>query len=248
MSKKLDLNKYAGAGTEGLEDIASTMPLLQIIQSGSPEIKRTHEKHSERKIEGAEEGDIVFLPDKTLFKSDVGTTFIPLAFRSLYTEWRNLDAGGGFIGTHPMSISSHPSYKRIDNKEYLGDNELVSTIYLAILFQNQDELVPGILSFTSTQLRKARALSKSITSFRYKENPKIRPPIFACKYRLKTRAESNDKGGWFGWDISLEEVIKDADTLDLANEMMVAAQEELPSPSSQQALPTNSDSDEEEPF
>lgn len=249
MSKKketFDPSKYSGAGLETTEGLSNTIPFIQIIQNGSPEIKKSHDQHQARRIEGAEEGDLVFLPEKILFKGDEGVEVIPLAFRSLYTEWKPKSQGGGFIGTHALDVTSKSGYVREGNKEFLNGNELILTIYAAVHFIHEGERRPAVLSFTSTQLKKARNWSKMITSFRYKNAPKVPPPIFACSYRITTKMEKNDQGEWFGWHIETERVIEDNDLLEESFEAVQAAQSELPSPSAPRAL--GSGEEEEEAF
>lgn len=249
----VDLKKYSGSGMETTEGISSTMPFIQIIQSGSPEIKRSHEQHEVRKIEGAQEGDLVFLPEKILFKGSEGVKAIPLAFKVLYTEWRPKTEGGGFIGTQTMSVVSEQRYRKEGYKEFLGSNELIATIYVGILFQDGEEWKEGIISFTSTQLKKARNWSKIIASFRYPQNRSIAPPIFACSFRVCTKSESNDSGDWFGYEIKTEGPIEDEALLDKANEAVASAKRALPSPEERKSLPPQKTSeavidDEEMPF
>ena len=44
--------------------------------------------------------------------------------------------------------------------------------------------------------------------FEGKNGPFI-PPSYSHYYRLKTVKEGNDKGNWFGWEISREEQLED---------------------------------------
>ena len=240
-----DRNKYSGVGLETTEGLSQTLPFLQIIQSNSPEIKRSHEQYDNRKIEGASEGDIVFLPEKILFKQEEGVKVIPLAFKNVYTEWRPKDSGGGFIGLQPLSVSTMSGYEKDGVIERLNGNELINTIYVALLFETNGEWKDGVVAFTSTQLKKARAWSKMITGFRYSDSPGTAPPIFACTFRVKTEMESNDRGNWFGWKIISEGPIEDEALLDEAFGACNRAKAELPNPTAEQkALPASQEEDE----
>ena len=42
------------------------------------------------------------------------------------------------------------------------------------------------------------------------------PPRFAYSYKLKTVSEANDKGNWFGWDITRLENLSDAELINQA--------------------------------
>ena len=233
-----DPSKYAGKGTDTIDPSDLGMPFLKILQDGSPEIKRTHPKHEQAKIDGAEAGDIVYAPEKILFKK--GVRVIPLAVKTVYGEWRPLDQGGGFIGHHPLSVATdREDYSREENKEYLGANELVRTTYFCVNFLDEEsnEWKRGVIAFTSTQLQKARHWNKMILSFRYKDHKEIKPPIFACSYLLSSKPESNNQGSWFGWQITQEGVLEDVELLEMASEGVDHARAELPAPVEQEALP-----------
>ena len=42
------------------------------------------------------------------------------------------------------------------------------------------------------------------------------PPSYSHFYRLKTSKEGNDKGSWYGWEISREEQLGDANLYSIA--------------------------------
>jgi len=50
-------------------DIGKSMPMLRIIQDGSPEVKKSHPLFLERNIKGAEAGELVFTAESTSFES-----------------------------------------------------------------------------------------------------------------------------------------------------------------------------------
>ena len=59
----------------------------------------------------------------------------------------------------------------------------------------------------ATQLKAGRLWQKQLLTLRYPDMPDEVPPIFASQWKLTSKAESNDKGGWYGWDINLDRLL-----------------------------------------
>ncbi len=206
-----DITKVLGAGTEGIDKGVLGMPFINIIQKGSPEFDETHKDHKEKKIDGAKPGSIVFAPERRLLTQPLAV--IPLAMASLYTEWRPRTQGGGFIGNQPLSIVGSRNYRKgatntpDQYKEWLGDNELKFTIYAVVRYFQGGEWKRGMFSFNATQLKPARIWSKQILNLRYPNMPDAVPPAFAAVWKFTTVPESNDKGGWYNWSITLDRML-----------------------------------------
>ena len=50
------------------------------------------------------------------------------------------------------------------------------------------------------------------------KNGLFTPPTYSHIYRLKTVQQSNDKGTWFGWDVSQVGPVKDKAVYDIAKQ------------------------------
>lgn len=206
-----DPRKAAGAGTENFDSALSSMPFLNIVQKGSPEFDETHAQYAKKKVDGCKPGSIIFAPDRVVLPAPVRV--IPLAQCVIYTEWKPRLQGGGYLGVKPLSIATQPGYRKgtapgQENKEFFGQNELVFTIYVALLFQQGPEWKKGIIAFTGTQLKHARGWLNNIKQVKYTGDlADVKPPIFAATYTLATGPESNSKGSWFGWKIALDRVL-----------------------------------------
>ena len=48
------------------------------------------------------------------------------------------------------------------------------------------------------------------------------PPTYSHIYKLKTVQQSNDKGTWFGWDVSQLGAVKDKTVYDIAKNFAVS--------------------------
>jgi hypothetical protein len=248
MSKQpFDPTKVQGLGLEDLET-SNSLPILRILQKGSAEVDESHELHEAKKIDGAKAGNIVFAPTSELFKK---VSIIPLAQRSIYTRWKPKNQGGGFLSYEPLNIVNHPKYRKGDkNKEFLDTDELVYTIYVAVLFYSEEnkEWTRALIPFTSTNLGVVRTWNKQLRGFKYPETEEfkdIQPFLFSQQWCLATEARKNNEGSWFAFHITPEKVFSftdDAETLAMANEAAGDATADLPAPAAQQML------EEDQPF
>lgn len=206
-----DLKKAMGAGMDGIDQSVLGLPFLNIIQKGSPEFDDSSPKHSEKQIVGCKPGDIFAAQGRKVLPQPISV--IPVATASLYTEWKPRALGGGFVGNQPLSITGNRGYRKgaantpDSNKEWLGENELKFTVYFSVLYLDGTEWKKGLLSFTSTQLKRARKWSRDIASIRYADTPDQQPPIFTAQWKLETENDSNDKGGWKAWKITFDKML-----------------------------------------
>jgi len=208
-----DLKKAMGAGMDGIDQSTQTMPLLNIVQKGSPEFDETHREHAEKRIPDVKIGDIFASRGRKILPQPI--IVIPLATTSIYTEWKPKTGGGkgGFVGNHPLSITGHKAYRKgmantpDANKEWLGTNELKFTIYMSVLYKDGETWTKGIIAFASTQLKRARKWGREISSLRYPSMPDQQPPIFAAQWKLETENDSNDQGGWKAWKITFDRLL-----------------------------------------
>jgi len=236
-----DYTKALGLGTSTIDRSVMGMPFIGIIQKGSPEFDETHRKYSERKIDGCRPGNVLFEPERAILPQPLEV--IPLATTTLYTEWKPNQ--GGFVGNRDLTIVSHPDYRKgapntpTQYREYLGQNELVYTIYFFVLFKHGEKWKRGIIAFTSTQLKFGRAWTKMIIQTKI-PGLEGEAPIFACSYRLSTIADSNEKGGFYSWKIEKHKLLDpaaDQQLLENAFAETQKAQAQLPKPADAPALP-----------
>ncbi len=76
--------------------------------------------------------------------------------------------------------------------------------YLVLYQSNAGLFKPAMLSFSSTQLKKARQLNSAIDDFRVtlSNGKSVKPPMFYRAYSFQAVREANDYGSWFGYSIS----------------------------------------------
>lgn len=209
----------AGAGIEsmGREDL--TIPRISILQSGSPQVKKSEK---DKYISGAEEGDLYDnIANEVIAKGENGILVVPCAYRRAHIEWVPRDAGGGFVHDHGADSSilaqCHKGKGNQENANLLPNgNEIVAQAeYLCLIFDEQEHTVKqAVISMAKKQMAKARKWNTLMTQLMVEvpgtNGRKINPAIFHRAYRLTTVPESNDKGSWYGWKIEPAE-----DTLSL---------------------------------
>lgn len=229
-----DFKAHAGAGAENINKDVLGMPILSIIQKGSPQFDETHKNFGQKQIEGCRPGDLYFAPTNSVLKRPLEVIVTGTA--TLYTEWKPKSAGGGFIGNRPLTVTAQRGYSKgkpgtkEEHKEYLDGNELVYTIYVSLIFKVGEGWEKAIISFTSTQLKKARLWLKALLNLKV-PGTDIACPLFAGLWTITTGPESNDSGGWFGYDIKLVRVldgVKEEALLNVAQETFTEVQASLP--------------------
>ncbi len=191
------------------------IPRLQILQDLSPQVQKRHEKY----LDGAEPGDICDTVTGLLFSGDDGIYVVPVRYRRAYIEWIPRKKGGGFVADHDdnMDILSQCS-KDEDTGAMVLDNghEIKTTAEYFIFVADKEtgEVVRYVLSMGGTQLKKSRRWNTIMNQYLVpsQRNPgtKVNPPLWFRLYKLTTVPERNDKGNWFGWEIT-----PDINTFDL---------------------------------
>lgn len=194
---------WAEESETGFEDTTRedyAVPFLVLLQKGSPQCDEDDGAY----IEGAKPGQ--FLDTST------GQTFeeveiIPCFYRHAMVEWRDRDEGGGFVAQHEPGIEE--GLERDESGRFVTDegNYIADTRYFFCLRRDQDtgDLSPVVLSFTSTQLKKARTWMTRMRSIRAtaSDGRRFTLPMFANLWRLTSVGEQNDKGSWKGYKIEL---------------------------------------------
>jgi hypothetical protein len=200
-----DITKVAGMGTENL-DSGSAMPFIRILQDLSPQLKANKDEY----VEGSKAGDLFFNKTKDLLENP--TSIVPVYTKAVYTEWIPRNKGGGFVGSHPLSIVGNPNYEKGRERQYdewLGENELRYTSYWFVLVEINGNWEEAMIPFTSSQLKVSRKLTSDINRFRYHDNTGIVPPLFAQKWTLSTVMETSKNNDDY-WNFE----IKDSKVLD----------------------------------
>lgn len=188
------LEELSGFGLEEATGDDYAIPFIKLLQSGSPEVG---------KLANAEAGDFLNTASNELWSGSDGVRFVPCYYQRRYIEWTPRDQGGGFVAIHTPDSPQIGKVTRRGSKDVLPNgNELQNTAQFIGLVEGENGWSPAAITFKSTQLKKAR---KWLTTIRSQSmdgasGPFV-PPPFAFIYTLRSTAEGNDKGRWFGFEV-----------------------------------------------
>ena len=196
----MDFGADAGAGFEEADADSYSVPFVRILQSNSPQCKKSDGAY----IQGAEEGSIFNTATNKLMET---LSLIPCHFRRVFIEWVPQDNGGGFVAEYDVPTGKDMeltlSAPDASGKRFLPNgNQLVDTRMHYCIDAVTEE--PMVVCMSSTQLKKSRnwmTLMQSTKCTR-EDGRKFTPPMFSQQFLLETVPESNDKGSWFGWKIT----------------------------------------------
>jgi hypothetical protein len=199
-----DYGEDAGQGFENQDMSDRKLPIIELLQSNSPEVVEAKGKVYAGQFRNTVTGEIY---DEVLM--------VPAITDHCWTEWISRDDGGGFRGRHPKHAKLVADAVARNDGRAIGklkvpqpadkngkpqpDHELVESFEIyAILYGAKDGEVLGfaMIPFTSTKIKIYRAWNSAIGNFAPTINgKKLRPgavPIFA--HRVKMTSESETKG------------------------------------------------------
>lgn len=247
------------SGFEYADQNAFAIPFLQILQSGSPQCKRSEGAY----IPGAREGMFYNTVTQELFEGEDitdektgevkkgGIVLIPAHYSQRFIEWKPREGagGGGFVGeympTDPIVLTTTKDEKNRDRLP--NGNILVDTRnHYALHVKPDGQYEPVVISMTSTQLKKSRNWMSKMSGLKIKAGAKfVSAPMASHTYLARTTPESNDQGTWMGWAITSHAAVTDADQYKAAQkfrEMVIkgAARMQQPAAEGQSAEPDSS--------
>jgi hypothetical protein len=189
----------------GLEDTTSqdyAIPFLQILQAGSPQLNKNEGKY----VEGANQSDILNTVDNTVSEEII---VVPCYYQKKYIEWAPRETKGGLVNTH-LERDILAECTRNEKNQYVlkNGNYIAETahFYVLVTDSSEQEWSQAVIAMSSTQLSKARKWLSQMRQRKIKttKGAMVNAPTFLFKYKLKTVAERNDLGNWYGWVIGLE--------------------------------------------
>lgn len=200
-------NQQGPTGFENVRPEDKGIPFLAILQKGSPQVDPAHPDYAKQKIENARAGDI-FNSLSNMVVAPFGRNplqFIPCSFEKLYMEWKPRESGGGMVKAHKSAEVLNECKRNEKGQDVLpGGNIVVTTAYFYGLVVADSDTYPAVVGMSSTQLSKSRRWLNLMTSIKLDgHGGKFTPPSYSHIYHLTTIPESNNKGNWYGWNISV---------------------------------------------
>ena len=211
----LQTNLFEADAQQGAQNISQedlALPFLKILGQLSPEVNKRDGKY----VEGAEPGKIINTVTNELY-DDIDV--IPCHYKRQYVEWQDRGTSTGApVAIHDADsdivsqTTRDKSYKdRLPNGNYL---ENTANHFVLLCGKN-----PGtaLISMKATQLKVSRKWNSMMMGIKMQgKNGLFTPPTYSHIYKLKTVQMSNDKGTWFGWDVTKVGPVSEKDLYDMA--------------------------------
>ena len=196
-----------GLGAIGQDDLA--LPFLKILGQLSPEVNKRDGKY----VEGAEPGMIFNSVSGELYDGVKGIDVIPSFYKLEYIEWKDRgDGPGAPVAIYDSSSDIMSKTKADANyKDRLPNGNYIEKTASHFVIITGDSPSTALISMKSTQLKISRKWNSMMSGIKLKgKNGLYTPASFSHIYKLKTTQMSNDKGTWFGWEVSKVGPITDA--------------------------------------
>ena len=204
----------ADKGSQNMTQEDLALPFLKVLGQLSPEVNKRDGKY----VEGAEPGKIINTVSNELYDQ---INVLPVFYKRKYIEWQDRGTSTGA----PVAIHEADSdiisqttrgkdYKdRLPNGNYLEN----TADHFVILMGSSPQT--ALISMKATQLKVSRKWNSMMMGLKMQgKNGMFTPPTYSHIYKLKTVQQSNDKGTWFGWDVSRVGPIEDAGIYKIAKD------------------------------
>lgn len=210
-----ELADLAGAGIEEARQSDVALPMIRIVQLLSPQMDPKKPEY----LPDAEAGDIINSATQELYSGEEGVLFIPCFFKSAFLEWwpRDSKEGKGFVKEWPIDSDIMSKVERNERGQDMterGTYVIDTAHHYGLLIEADGTPTPCVITMASTQRKKSKQWITRQMAIKTKiPNPATgreelkTAPTFMVAYRLKSTAESNDRGRWNGWVIEMERVL-----------------------------------------
>jgi len=197
----------AHSGLENIQQDDLATPRLKILMQLSPELEE---------LENAKAGMIFNTVSNELYDGSKGIRVLPCAYQRQYVEWADRGQGSGApINVYDASSDILTKTTRDENnKDRLENGNYIETCgdhYVVIIPNGHSS--EAIITMKATQLKKSRKWNSMLLNLKIKNSKGVSftPPSYSHYYLLKTSKEGNDKGSWYGWEISREKMVDNID-------------------------------------
>lgn len=212
----IDYSQDAGAGFENADKNAYAIPFISILQSGSPQCKKSDGAY----IKGAEEGMLYNTVTQEVFSGEEGITVVPCHYDRQFLEYGDRDSGdSGFYGAHnptdPVVVNTpFATEGKHKGKQVTPEGHILNDTrqHYVLLVKPDGTYTPAVIGMSSTQVKASRNWMSKMDSIKFKrpDGVPFTPPMFSHSYKMTTVPQSNDQGAWMGWKIEVDKVVDDA--------------------------------------
>ena len=191
----------ADAGSQNISQEDLALPFLKVLGQLSPEVNKRNGKY----VEGSEPGMILNTVTNDIYDGSKGIEVLPVYYKRQLVEWQDRgESKGAPVAIHEATsnimskTTRDKSYKdRLPNGNYI---ENTANHFVVLLGKNPQT---ALISMKATQLKVSRKWNSMMMGIKLQgQKGLFTPPTYSHIYKLKTVQMSNDKGTWFGWDVS----------------------------------------------
>ena len=207
-----DMEADAAQGAQNISQEDLALPFLKILGQLSPEVNKRDGKY----VEGAEPGKIINTVTNQLFDT---LQVVPVFYKRQYIEWQDRGTSTGApVAIHEADsdIVSQTTRGK-DYKDRLANGNYLENTASHFVLTVGDNPSTALISMKSTQLKVSRKWNSMMMGIKMQgKNGLFTPPTYSHIYNLSTVQMSNDKGTWFGWDVSKAGPVTDKSIYDMA--------------------------------
>jgi hypothetical protein len=191
----------ANAGSQNISQEDLALPFLKVLGQLSPEINTRDAKY----IKGTQPGMILNTVTGEYYDGEKGIQVLPVFYKRQYIEWQDRgESMGAPVAIHEVNSDLLSKVTRDkSNKDRLpSGNYLENTASHFVVLLGKTPTT-ALISMKATQLKVSRKWNSIMMGIKMQgKNGLFTPPTYSHIYKLKTVQMSNDKGTWFGWDVS----------------------------------------------
>ncbi len=214
----LATNIFEADANQGAQNIAQddlALPFLKVLGQLSPEINSRDAKY----IKGAQPGMILNTVTGDYYDGEKGINVLPVFYKRQYIEWQDRGASmGAPVAIHEVDSDLLSKVTRDkSNKDRLPNGNYLENTASHFVILMGDTPTTALISMKATQLKISRKWNSMMMGIKMQgKSGLFTPPTYSHIYNLKTVQQSNDKGTWFGWDVSKVGPVQDKSVYDIA--------------------------------
>ena len=202
----------ADKGSQNMTQEDLALPFLKVLGQLSPEVNKRDGKY----VEGAEPGKIINTVSNELYEQ---INVLPVFYKRQYIEWQDRGTSTGApVAIHEADsdIISQTTRGK-DYKDRLANGNYLENTASHFVILMGSSPTTALISMKATQLKVSRKWNSMMMGIKMQgKNGLFTPPTYSHIYSLKTVPMSNDKGSWFGWDVSKVGPIEDRAVYEIA--------------------------------
>jgi len=204
----------AGQGITNIKQEDLALPFLKVLGQLSPEVNKRDAKY----VEGSQPGMIINSVTNELYDGEKGIQVLPVYYKRQQIEWQDRgESKGAPVNIYDAGDDVPQTTRDKSNKDRLAKgNYLENTVSHFVVLLGKTPST-ALISMKATQLKISRKWNSMMMGLRLQgKNGLFTPPTYSHIYNLKTIQMTNDKGTWYGWDVTRVGPVSDKGVYDQA--------------------------------